>query len=59
MQTIGHGNDALTMLVPLGLVVVVGVILVGGPMEAIEAIDDIVRDVASDAMTLVSAWLKS
>ena len=59
MQTIGHGNDALMILVPLGVAVVVGVILFGGPMEAIEAINNIVRDVASEAMTLVGAWLKT
>ena len=59
MQTSGHGNDALMILVPVGVAVVVGVILFGGPMEAVEAIDNIVRDVASEAMTLVSAWLKT
>ena len=57
MQTSGHGNDALMILVPLGVAVVVGVILFGGPMEAVEAINNIVRDVANEAMTLVSAWL--
>jgi hypothetical protein len=56
MQRIAHGNDALMMLVPLGVAVIVGVILFGGPMEAIEAINNIVRDVASEAMTLARAW---
>lgn len=56
MQTSGHGNDALMILVPIGVSVVVGVILFGGPMEAVEAINNIVRDVASEAMTLASAW---
>jgi hypothetical protein len=55
MPRIGHGNDALMMLVPLG-VVIVGFILFGGPMEAIEAIDNVLRDVASEAMTLARAW---
>ena len=59
MPRIGHGNDELIMLVPLGIVVVVGVILYGGPMEAFEPINRIVRDVASDAMALASAWLKT
>ena len=57
MQTSGHGNDALMILVPIGVSIVVGVILFGGPMEAVEAINNIVRDVANEAMTLVSAWL--
>jgi hypothetical protein len=59
VQRIGHGNDALLRLVPLGVVVVVGVILYDGPMGAFEAIKNIVRDVASDAVTLVSTWLKT
>jgi hypothetical protein len=54
MPRIGHGNDALMMLVPLG-VVIAGVILFGGPMEALEAINYVVRDVASEAMTLARA----
>jgi hypothetical protein len=57
MQTSGHGNDSLMILVPAGVAVVVGVILFGGPAEAVEAINNIVRDVANEAMTLVSAWL--
>ena len=57
MQTSGHGNDALMILVPVGVSFVVGVILFGGPTEAVEAINNIVRDVANEAMTLVSAWL--
>ena len=57
MQTSGHGNDALMILVPVGVVIVVGVILFGGPREAVEAINSIVRDVANDAMTLFSTWL--
>lgn len=56
MQTSGHGNDALMILVPVTVSVVIGVILFGGPMEAVEAINTIVRDVASEAMTLASGW---
>ena len=56
MQTSGHGNDALMILVPVSVSVVIGVILFGGPREAVEAINHIVRDVASEAMTLASAW---
>jgi hypothetical protein len=57
MQTSGHGNDALMILVPVGVSLVVGAILFGGPMEAVEALNNIVRDVANAAMTLVSTWL--
>ena len=56
MQTSGHGNDALMILVPTGVAVVVGVILFGGPTNALEAVNNIVRDVANEAMVLVSAW---
>jgi len=56
MQTSGHGNDALMVLVPVGVAVVVGVILFGGPTNALEAVNNIVRNVANEAMALVSAW---
>ena len=36
MQTSGHGNDSLMILVPAGVAVVVGVILFGGPTNALE-----------------------
>jgi hypothetical protein len=55
MQTSGHGNDALMILVPVGVLVAVGVILFGGPAEALDAVNAIVGDTARTAMTLVSA----
>ena len=36
--------------------VVVGVILFGGPADAVEAIKNIVGDMANEAMAMVSAW---
>ena len=59
MQTGGHGNDGLMMLVPVGVAVVVAVILFGGPMNAVEAMNDIVRDVATGALTLVSTGCRA
>jgi hypothetical protein len=56
MQTNGHGNDTLMILIPVGVAVVVGVILFGGPAEAFEAINIIVRDGVGNAITLASAW---
>ena len=44
------------ILVPVAVSLVVGSILFGGPTEALEAINNIVRDVASEAMTLARAW---
>lgn len=60
MPRIGHGNDdTLMIVVSAGFAIVVGVTLFGGPKEAIDAINSIVRDLAGDSMTLVRAWLKS
>lgn len=56
MQTSGHSNDALMILVPVGVSVVVAVLLFGGPTNALEAVNSIVRDVANEATALVSAW---
>jgi hypothetical protein len=56
MQTGGHGNDGLMMVVPIGVAVVVGVILLGGPANALEAINSMVRDLAYQVMALLAAW---
>ena len=55
MQTSGHGNDALMILVPAGVVVAVGVILFGGPAEALDAVNAIVGETARATMKMVSA----
>ena len=44
------------ILVPVGVSVVVSVLLFGGPTNALEAVNNIVRDVANEATALVSAW---
>jgi len=37
MRTSGDGNDGLMILVPLGVSVIIGTVLLGGPMNALEA----------------------
>ena len=56
METSGHGNDSLLILVSVGVSVVVGIIIFGGPTNALEAVNNVVRNVANEAMALVSAW---
>jgi hypothetical protein len=55
MQTSGHGNDGLIILVPAGVLVAVGAILFGGPVEALEAINRIVGEIARATMDVVKA----
>jgi hypothetical protein len=55
MQTSGHGNDALIILVPVGVLVAVGIILFGGPVEALEAVNAIVGDTARATIKIVHA----
>ena len=55
MNTSGHGNDALIMFVPVGVAVIVGVILFGGPMDALVGIDALVREVVYAATNMISA----
>jgi hypothetical protein len=55
MQTSGHGNDALMILVPVGVLVAVCVILFGGPAEALAAVNTIVGDTARATMKVLSA----
>lgn len=56
MRTSGSGNDSLMVLVPVGASVLIAIILFGGPANAMEAINNIVRDVAYQAITLIRAW---
>ena len=37
MQTSGHGNDALMILVPIGVLVIAGMIFFGGPRKRSKA----------------------
>ena len=55
MQTSGHRYDALVILVPVGVSFVVGGILFGGPTEALQAINNIGRHVASVGKTRARA----
>jgi hypothetical protein len=54
MNTSGHGNDALMILVPIGVLVVIGVILFGGPAEAINAVNTFVGETARATIRVVS-----
>jgi len=55
MNTGGNGNDALMTVVPIIIAIVVGVILYGGPTNALEAANDLVREIVYHVMALVSA----
>jgi hypothetical protein len=55
MNTGGHGNDGLMTLAPIGIAIIVGVILYGGPTNALEAVNDLIRDIVYLAMDLVTA----
>jgi hypothetical protein len=56
MNTGGHGNDGLMIAVPIGVCAIVVVILAGGPANALEFVNDAVRDIVYDVTTLLSAW---
>ena len=53
MRTSGRGNDTLLILVPIAVSVVVGVVLAGGPANAIDTLNAIVRE----AVATVRGWL--
>lgn len=56
MRTSGYGNDGLMILVPVGASVIIGTVLLGGPTNALEAVDGIVREVIHQMIALISAW---
>ncbi len=55
MRTSGYGNDAWLILMPIGVLVVVSVLLFGGPKETLDVLNTIVGDTARAAMTMVRA----
>ena len=57
MRRSGHGNDGSMIFVSLGVAVVVGVILLGGPPDALEAANTFLGRIARDAMEIVNGLL--
>ena len=57
MNTGGYGNDSLMTVVPIVIAIVVGVILFGGPENALETANDLIRDIVYLARDLVAAVL--
>jgi hypothetical protein len=55
MRTGGYGNDGLITLVPVGVLVAVGVMLFGGPLETLRAINMFVGETARVTLDFVSA----
>ena len=55
MRTSGKGNDSLLILVPVGILLLVGVMLYGGPKETFEAINTMVGDTARATIRVVAA----
>ena len=54
MRIGGHGSDGLMILVPLGVAVVVGGIVFGGPANALEAANAFLVKIAREALEIVS-----
>jgi len=57
MRTGGHGNDALMILMTVGVAFVIGVIVFGGPNEALDAIRELLGDVAGLAREAIGSLL--
>lgn len=55
MRTSGRANDGVITLVPIAVLVAVGVILFGGPAEALRAINTFVGDTARFTLQVVSS----
>ena len=52
MQTTGHGNETLMILVPVVVLVGCGIILFGGPKEAFEVVNGLVGEGVRAAMVV-------
>jgi hypothetical protein len=53
MNTSGHGNDTLIIFVPLAVMLFAVVYLLGGPTEALETINDVVRQIVRETAEYV------
>jgi hypothetical protein len=53
MDAAGYGNDEVMVLLPLGFAIVIGVILCGGPAEALDAANALLREIVHAALGLV------
>ncbi len=56
MQTSGHGNDSWMIFLMIGVSMVVGTILFGGPADTVKAMNALVGDFVQEALKTVSAW---
>lgn len=54
MRTGGYGNDGLITLVPIGVLLAVGVMLFGGPVETLEALNAFVGQTARFTIRVVA-----
>ena len=57
MRTSGYGNDGLMILVPVGVSVIIGTVLLGGPTNALEAVNRVVGNVVHQIVALIGAWV--
>jgi len=54
MRTSGYGDDRPMVLLPIGIAIVIGMMLLGGPAETLEIINNMVRDVAHAVLRTVN-----
>lgn len=59
MQTSGFSNDTPMMLTPVAVAVVVGVILFGWPAAALQALNELAREIAQQGLRLIHGLLQS
>jgi hypothetical protein len=57
MRTNGDGNDGLLVLVPVGGLVVVVIIVAGGPANAVDMLDVFLRDIVRLALEFITGLL--
>ena len=53
MRTSGHGNDAPLILVTVGVGILVGVYVLGGPAEAFRVVNELVRSIAVEGLRII------
>jgi hypothetical protein len=54
MNTTGHGNDGLMILMVVGITLAIGVLLFGGPTEALEAMNALLGEIVGLGREFVS-----
>ena len=58
MNTSGHGNDSMMVLLVIGIALGIGMIVFGGPGSTLEAVDTFLRQTTYEALKFANTLMR-